>query len=37
MSDVKNNVAVVSSCDFNCPEDAGEYFMQLDVDPELTL
>lgn len=37
MSDVKNNVAVVSSCDSNCPEDAGEYFMQLNVDPELTL
>ncbi|MGS3276193.1 hypothetical protein ACB284_28520 [Serratia marcescens] len=37
MSDVKNNVAVVSSCDSNCPEDAGGYFMQLNVDPELTL
>lgn len=37
MSDVKNNVAVVSSCDFNCPEDSGKYFMQLNDDPELTL
>ena len=37
MSDMKNNVVVVASCDFNCPEDAGKYFMQLKNDPELIL
>ena len=37
MSDVKNNVVVMSSRDFNCPEDVAQYLMQLKTHPELTL
>lgn len=37
VSGVINNVEEVSSHNLNCPEDAAQYFMQLNAYPELTL